>query len=233
MMLSLLVTPLIFGGGCKNDDVAEEGTTDTTGDGDGDPSGDGDGDPTGDGDGDPATTGDGDGDGDGDPTGDGDGDPPDPIVYSDAAVEDYTRVDRMGMPAVNTALIMSKDEYNAANPTDDVALDFGPEVIASLTGLHAALDDDLLGVMLTPCAPNQCLNQASPLVIPDTLKIDLDDDDTFPNGRALTDPVMDVTLGLIMLNLMVHEVTTLVGVLNPTENDVPFEADFPYLAPPH
>ncbi len=45
----------------------------------------------------------------------------------------YTRVDRAGMPAINTAVISSKDAYNAADPVDDANGDFVPEIIASLT----------------------------------------------------------------------------------------------------
>jgi hypothetical protein len=195
--------------------------TSTEGDGDGD--GDGD-------------QGDGDGDqGDGD--GDGDGDPPDPIVYPDNAPEDYARVDRMGMPAIATAVISSdmKDAYNAANPMDDVDGDFGADILTNVMGLHAALDGDLLGLMLVPCAAADCvISQAGPLVLPDTLKIDLEQPAGFPNGRALEDPVIDITLAVVLLDLSVMDQTpaTLVGT-NPTANDVDFLPDFPYLAPPN
>lgn len=66
----------------------------------------------------------------------------------------YTRVDRMGMPAVSTALIGSamKNAYNDANPADDADGDFVPELSAQLTGLTNALADDLIGAGLTPCA---------------------------------------------------------------------------------
>lgn len=66
----------------------------------------------------------------------------------------YTRVDRMGMPAVATALIGSsqKEPYNDADPADDANGDFVPELSAQLTGLTNALADDLVGAGLTPCA---------------------------------------------------------------------------------
>lgn len=66
----------------------------------------------------------------------------------------YTRVDRMGMPAVATALIGSdqKIAYNDANPADDAAGTFVPELVKQLTGLTNALADDLVGAGLTPCA---------------------------------------------------------------------------------
>lgn len=66
----------------------------------------------------------------------------------------FTRVDRMGMPAVSTALIGSamKNAYNDADPSDDAAGTFVPELGAQLTGLTNALADDLVGAGLTPCA---------------------------------------------------------------------------------
>ncbi|RVQ65175.1 DUF4331 domain-containing protein [Croceicoccus ponticola] len=66
----------------------------------------------------------------------------------------YVRVDRMGMPAVATALIGSdqKTAYNDADPADDANGDFVPELTEQLTGLTNALADDLVGLGLTPCA---------------------------------------------------------------------------------
>jgi hypothetical protein len=37
----------------------------------------------------------------------------------------------------------------------------------------------------------------------------------------------------VLLDLDVHPLDSLVGALNPETNDVPFAAEFPYLAPPH
>ncbi|WP_298463672.1 DUF4331 family protein [uncultured Erythrobacter sp.] len=86
-----------------------------------------------------------------------------------------------------------------------------------------------------------CLNQVIPgtggvtvagAVVPDTLTINLGAASGFPNGRRLEDPVIDVTLGVIFLDLAVHGAGTLAGVpVNPAANDVPFQAGFPYLAP--
>jgi hypothetical protein len=144
------------------------------------------------------------------------------------------------MPAINTAVITSKDAYNDADPTDDIALTFVGEIIASLAGLHDALDDDLTGLGLTPCTvvgdgTGTCVAVAAPLVLPDTLKLSLNDPVGFPNGRLLRDPVMDVTLAVVLLELSdgTHSATDLVGVLNPAANDVPFLDAFPYLAPPN
>jgi hypothetical protein len=149
----------------------------------------------------------------------------------------YSRVERMGMPAVNTALISSpnKNAYNAASPADDraglfVASDIGPNLI----GLHAALDDDLIGLGLTPCDLGTCVAQGGPLVLPDTLQVDGSGTSSFPNGRNLPDQVIDLTLAVILLDLSVHPVSLFAGLpLNPPANDAPFYGDFPFLASPN
>jgi hypothetical protein len=66
----------------------------------------------------------------------------------------YTRVDRMGMPAVATALISSsaKLQFNDANPSDDMAGRFTAETNSTLKTLATALVDDLQGLGLVPCA---------------------------------------------------------------------------------
>ncbi len=162
----------------------------------------------------------------------------DPFVFAPDPPENYTRVDRMGMPAVATAVITNKDMYNAANPTDDEMGMFLTEITTNVTGLHGALDDDLLSLIpsLVPCAPVDCLQQAGPLVVPDGLKIDLTIPAGFPNGRALTDQVIDITLAVLLLDLtaMGQTPTTLAeDPLNPPANDAEFLPDFPYLAPPN
>jgi hypothetical protein len=142
------------------------------------------------------------------------------------------QVDRMGMPAINTAVITSKDAYNQASPADDAAGTFVDEIIANVDALHQALDDDLTALALTPCATGDCVGQAAPLVVPDVIRFDPTATSGFPNGRRLDDPVIDVTLAVVLLDLGVHPVTALVGV-NPTANDRPFRPDFPYLARKH
>jgi hypothetical protein len=147
------------------------------------------------------------------------------------SLEAFGRVDRMGMPAVATAVIKSKDAYNNADPTDDAAGAFVSEIVMSVGALHAALDDDLTGLGLTPCATNDCVNQAAPFVVPDVLRVDPSRAAGFPNGRRLPDTVIDITLALVLLDLGTHTPATLVGV-NPTANDVPFGNSFPYLNRP-
>lgn len=160
------------------------------------------------------------------------------------AAGDYTRVDRIGMPAVGTAVIGTKlkDDYNAGDPADDAA-NFAGEIVANVGGLHAALDADLMALNLTPCdAATTCVDQAAPLVIPDTLKIDTTLPAGFANGRMPADPVIDVTLAAVLLDVTNFancmgaqcSLTTFANLpLNPPENDKAFMGLFPYLAAPH
>lgn len=183
----------------------------------------------------------------------------------------YTRVDRMGMPAIATALVGTlteaddmtaryalKDDYNDDNPEDDTAANRGGEFTNNLLILHGVLRDDLtdsppdgagltdaqlcvdygtLGV--TPDDVSECIAQAAPLVLPDVLSVDRTAPVTFPNGRDLPDKVIDLTLGVILLDTPGGDTagggidgTELVGT-NPETNDATFLTTFPYLAPPH
>jgi hypothetical protein len=160
--------------------------------------------------------------------------PEDAFVFAEDGPAAYTRVDRTGMPALGAVVIMNAQAYNEADPADDQAGTFVSEITDSVTMLHAALDDDLVAAGLTACLPADCVAQAAPLVVPDTIKMDLGSPAGFPNGRLLTDPVIDVTLAVVLLDLTVdgQDATSLVG-LNPSGNDLPFETAFPYLAPFH
>ena len=146
----------------------------------------------------------------------------------------YSRVDRMGMPGVATALIGSPDDYNAADPAVNQTGLFLPEIGSSIDKLHQGLDDDLVALGLTPCAVKTCAAQTTPLVVPDVIGIDTAGVAGFPNGRLLADPAMDVTLAMVLLDLGAHPVTTFASLpLNPPANDLAFLPAFPYLAPAH
>lgn len=173
--------------------------------------------------------------------GDDDDDNPmdtDEFVFATDAPGAYDRVDRMGMPAIATAVISSgnKDNYNAADPSDDAAGDFVADITANVQALHTALDDDLVGAGLVPCVTASCVGQAAPLVVPDVITINSAQAAGFPNGRRLTDQVIDVTLALVLLDLSAsgQSATTLAALpLNPAANDKSFSSTFPYLAAPN
>ncbi len=110
-----------------------------------------------------------------------------------------------------------------------------PSIVASVGALHDALDDDLTGAGLTPCATGDCVSQAAPLVVPDVLRVDPSTSAGFPNGRALQDPVIDITLAVVLLDLSAggQSARTLADLpLNPPANDVAFRSGFPYLGAP-
>ena len=68
----------------------------------------------------------------------------------------------------------------------------------------------------------------------DAIKYDPSAPTAYPNGRTLEDRVVDITLAAVLLSLDDHPLDTFASIpLNPGANDVPFEADFPYLAAPH
>ncbi len=141
----------------------------------------------------------------------------------------YEQVDRMGVPAIATVLIPSRDvdnepqrdRFNAAHPANDG--DYASDIVPSVDLLHGELDDDLCGLGLTPCTrrdgPNGvagsvcdfpdgpnfsitfCAVQAVPQIVPDVLSYDLSRPDGFPNGRRLQDPVIDQVLATAFLDI--------------------------------
>ncbi|MET0180350.1 MAG: DUF4331 family protein [Novosphingobium sp.] len=92
-----------------------------------------------------------------------------------------------------------------------------------------------------------CINQVLPntngrmvasLAVPDTLKLDFTVPNGFPNGRRFDDPVVDITLAALLLDLTRHPLTTLAGApgtgagsLNPPNDNTNAMATFPFLGP--
>jgi hypothetical protein len=148
----------------------------------------------------------------------------DAIPFRTDAATAFTRVDRMGMPAVATALVpsASRNDYNNGGPSDDAVGTFAGAALGTLTAIHAGLDDDLTAAGLTPCSMTETIDIGPPfgpvpacagqpvvgggppvasLVIPDTLQVNPAMPAGFPNGRDLDDRVIDVTLAVILLDL--------------------------------
>ncbi|MCA1662452.1 MAG: DUF4331 domain-containing protein [Novosphingobium sp.] len=72
-------------------------------------------------------------------------------------------------------------------------------------------------------------------MLPDTIQLDLNRPAGFPNGRRLPDPVIDIILAAIFLDVNApgQSAATLANVpVNPPANDRPFLAAFPFVAPP-
>ncbi|MBP9206827.1 MAG: DUF4331 family protein [Kofleriaceae bacterium] len=179
----------------------------------------------------------------------------------------YTRVDAMGMPAVATAIVSSgmKNAYNDASPDSS---GFAVEFLTNINAIHsligpgggepAGLNDDLAALGLDACdgsvaafqggAEDSCAGQllapsfpvANLVLGTDDLDINPANPAGFPNGRALADQVIDVTLAVLLLDMggtcgaAVCSPGTLAGLpLNPPANDVAFATTFPYVAPAH
>ncbi len=118
-----------------------------------------------------------------------------------------TQVDRVGRPAISTALIGSgrKDDFNNGDPTTDVA-NFDAELRTAISGLGG--DPELAAILL-----------------PDVLTFDTSNPAGFLNGRGLADDVIDAEL-----TLLTGSATTVSD--NVDGNNLPFRDVFPYLADP-
>ena len=138
----------------------------------------------------------------------------------------YVNVDRMGVPAINVALIplARKNEYNSASPVDDANGRFANSIIGTLTALGTN---------------RQNINLLAGIAVlnGDYLRLDLSKSNTgpgggnnagngFPNGRRLGDDVIDTILFVVT-----NGVVTAGDHVN--GNDVPRTDTFPYFAPQH
>lgn len=172
----------------------------------------------------------------------------------------YVRVDRMGQPATNTALLSpvagtgvgfgadnSRDSFNRSSPDTDAQ--FAVPMVNRLRVLHQQLApalDAFDNPQVTRCSIgmgsqiniDQCIAQAAPVILPDVITLDLSLPDRWPNGRHPDDPVVDVLLALALLDMRVHGTELLANLpLNPRFNDATFNdfspAEFPFLRPAH
>lgn len=92
----------------------------------------------------------------------------------------------------------------------------------------AGADFNVLPCLSQLVAPDKTV---ASLVVPDAVTIDLSAPSGFPNGRRLTDSVIDITLAVLLLDLTQEPATRLASLpLGPQANDLPFRPNFPYLA---
>jgi len=140
------------------------------------------------------------------------------------------RLDRMAIPAINTALITAdkKDAFNQGNPNTDVA-NFNTTAVGHINDLRKAID----GVLGTahpedggPLGPLTA-DQVAGALIPDVVTIDFSKPVQFPNGRRLQDDVIDVELGVVLNRGGARGIPDGVNA-----NDKPFGSTFPYEADP-
>ena len=124
--------------------------------------------------------------------------------------ERRTKIDRMGRPLVNTALIPDglKDDFNAGRPPSDRRR-FLDDILDSLAALTALPRDHSYVVGLGNA------------LVPDNLSFDTNLPLGYPNGRTLSDDVVDTSLNLFTAGKVTGD-----GV---DANDMPFSDTFPYL----
>jgi hypothetical protein len=141
-----------------------------------------------------------------------------------------SRIDRMAIPAINTALIPSaqKDAFNQGSPINDAA-NYGATARTTIDTLRGAVDK-LFGPSFPenggPLGPLSSEQVASAL-IPDVVTIDFSKPVAFPNGRQLSDDVIDTALGVVLNRGGARGIADGVNA-----NDKAFSNAFPYLADP-
>jgi Domain of unknown function (DUF4331) len=169
----------------------------------------------------------------------------------------YQQISRLGNPLVNEVIIPlgEKDRFNRTTPEDD-ATNYGkyvlqPELAAVLNVLFPDMVNapeknrtDIVQAVLQGVPGLNAFPGKAGMNATDTLKLNLgvppaaepnrlgvlaDDTAGYPNGRRLTDDVVDIDLQVVAGALMGNEVPLGDGV---NQNDVEFLTEFPYLAPP-
>ena len=164
----------------------------------------------------------------------------------------YVQVSRLGMPLVNEVVIplKDKDRWNASRPYRDaqflpyVVRPELPKLLNAVYGLPVPKEprNDLVKVFLTGISG---VNKPKNVRPAEMLRLNLTpftgqtvnrlgviggDLNGFPNGRRLTDDVLDASLQVVAGELVGYPNDLGDGV---NANDVPFTSTFPYVALPH
>ena len=172
---------------------------------------------------------------------------------SETSTGAFVQVSRLGMALVNEVVIPvgKKDTWNGSQPSADgqflsyVTDPEVPKLLQALYGLTAPATprNDLVQVFLTG-VPG--LNQPAGVKASEMLRLNVDIGPTasparmgvlandlqgYPNGRRLTDDVIDITLQAAAGILGGAKVSGLGDGVD--RNDLAFRATFPYLAFPH
>ncbi|MFJ9041331.1 DUF4331 domain-containing protein [Streptomyces sp. NPDC102406] len=163
----------------------------------------------------------------------------------------WTQVSRLGSPLVNEVVVAQKDKdrFNASHPWNDadflpyVTKPELPKLLEAVYKLKAPTEprDDLVSVFLTgvkglnqppnvrPAEMLRLNTGIKPTSSPKRLGVLDGDNAGFPNGRRLTDDVVDIELQAVEGELLGNE-NDLGDAVN--TNDRKFGAAFPYVALP-
>jgi hypothetical protein len=162
------------------------------------------------------------------------------------------QVSRLGSPLVNEVVIPigDKDKWNGSRPADDAQ--FGtyvldpevPKLLELIYGLRAPATprNDLVQVFLTgvpglnqppgvkPAEMIRLNTDITPSATPDRMGVLGGDLAGYPNGRRLSDDVIDITVQAAA-GALTGVITDLGDAVN--VNDVKFRSTFPYVGFPH
>ncbi len=140
-----------------------------------------------------------------------------------------SQVDRMAIPAINTALIPSdqKDAFNRADPAADEAT-FRPTAQSTIDTLRGAVDAAFGSAQDGGPLGNLTAAQVATALIPDVVTIDFSQPVQFPNGRRLEDDVINAALGVVLNRGGAAGISDAIDA-----NDKAFDATFPHLAAPN
>jgi hypothetical protein len=131
-----------------------------------------------------------------------------------------TTIDRMGRPAIATVLIPNgqEDAFNRTHPAQDRDQWQGDveDTLLALSGLDAS-----------PYSAGEA-TQIAEFLLPDILTVDLGEPVGFPNGRALSDDVIDGELPIVTGGFFGGSPVLTSDCVG---NDSAFLPSFPYLAP--
>ncbi|MDP9428343.1 MAG: DUF4331 domain-containing protein, partial [Actinomycetota bacterium] len=181
---------------------------------------------------------------------------------------DFVQVSRLGNPLVNEVVLPVglKDAFNSLEPENDASVQAAvdrvlepevPQLVEAIYGIPAPEGprDDLFTIFLTGL---KGLNQPANVTPAELLRLNTSipptaeanplgvlggDTAGFPNGRRLTDDVVDIGLQALEGAVTVDArggAATGVSIVEPlaegdrvSSNDVPFSRSFPYVALPH
>ena len=171
---------------------------------------------------------------------------------SEASTGNFVQVSRLGMPLVNELVLPvgQKDKWNGSKPSDDgqflkyVTEPEVPKLLQAIYGIQAPAvpRNDLVQVFLTgvpglnqptgvkPSEMIRLNTDVLPTASPNRLGVLAGDIQGFPNGRRLTDDIVDITEQAAVGILLGVKTTLGDGV---DRNDVAFRTTFPYIALPH
>jgi hypothetical protein len=177
-------------------------------------------------------------------------------AWSDTHLGPWVQVSRLGLPLINEAVIglQDKDYWNRLTPADDLntfgAYFLNPVIVrdAEAIGFYGAsgpLAGCATGTGTGPTTNRTDivnvinLGNSGITTIGDVLRVDLGSTTSgFPNGRLLTDKVVDTELGLLLCTS--SKISALAGAAGPESNEpeapLPKTSGgnpaFPYLEPP-